>query len=64
MCSCINIHCIYTKHLSPALNGSPEIQRFECSDTITMVRRIIMGHPHSHYGREAWEWSMGMGFGE
>ena len=42
MCSYINSCYIYTVHLSPALNGSSEIQHFECSDMIEYVTEYYM----------------------
>ena len=45
-----NYRCNYALHLSPALNGSSEIQRFERSDAIEIRDRIIFdfytGLPH------------------
>ena len=50
MHSCVNNCCIYTVRLGPAINGSSEIQRFECSDVIKVCNGIIFdfytGLPH------------------
>ena len=49
MRSCIDGCCIYTARLSPALNGSSEIQCFERSDAIEIrVRITITRDRHIH----------------
>ena len=51
MCNCIDSCRIYTARLSPALNGSSEIWRFECSE----IRNGIIFYFHTglpHIGRD------------
>ena len=50
LCKCGNYRRNYTSRLSPTLNGSLEIQRFECSDAIEIRDGIMFdfyaGLPH------------------
>ena len=52
MSICVDSCCIYTARLSPALNGSSEIRRFEHSEPIEIRIGIISdfytGLPHVH----------------
>ena len=41
MHSCVDSCHIYTANLSPAVNGSSEIRRFERSDTIEICSGIV-----------------------
>ena len=69
-CKCSSYQRNYTPRMSPTLNGSSEIQCFECSDAIEIRNGILLdfytGLPHvftlrgskSHYHAETTGWDM------
>ena len=52
----MNTYCIYTAHMSPALNENSALEQFEHSNAIKICNRIMFGFylglPHMIYDRE------------
>ena len=55
LCRLIRYLCIYTARMSPALNGNPALQHFECDNVIGICNGIIISTPHCHIYMHMWQ---------